>query len=252
MRCLLILAFFSVRLATAGWEVTATSVSGTLSKGAEVVRTELTDGGRNAILTAILFNTRTHALRVVDSRSPGSTRLAGELEAAGCEAGVNGGYFHGDFRPVGLVIADGRVIHPAERAKLLSGIVVVRGSGIEIVRTSRFKSPANVLQAIQCGPMLVENAAPLAGLNAERAARRTLIATDGRGRWALAYLTSVTLADAARILAIPDALAPGFVTATALNLDGGSSSGLWAASSPAVSLPEFGHVRNYLGISPKK
>lgn len=252
MKWFLILAVISFRLAASGWEVTEASVAGTLSKGAEVVRTELFDGSRNAILTAIVFHARTHSLRVVDSPSPGSTKLAGVLAAAGCEAGVNGGYFHDDFRPVGLVVADGREIHFAERAKLLSGVVCVRGSGIEIVRSSRFKNAGNVAQAIQCGPMLVEDGVPVAGLNGERPARRTVVATDGRGQWALVYLTSVTLEDAARILATPGALSARFETATALNLDGGSSSGLWAATSPAVSLPEFGHVRNYLGIAPRK
>jgi hypothetical protein len=89
-------------------------------------------------------------------------------------------------------------------------------------------------------------------LNADRSARRTIVATDGHGRWALVYLTSVTLADAARILTTPGALGD-WVPATALNLDGGSSSGLWAATAPApVSLPEFGHVRNYIGIAPRQ
>jgi hypothetical protein len=99
--------------------------------------------------------------------------------------------------------------------------------------------------------MLVEGEHPTAGLNQERSARRTIVATDGRGRWALIYLTSVTLADAARILTTPSALGD-WVPTSALNLDGGSSSGLWAATSPAqVSLSEFGHVRNYIGIVPR-
>ena len=62
---------------------------------------------------------------------------------------------------------------------------------------------------------------------------------------------TVTLADTARILTLPGILGD-WRPATALNLDGGSSSGLWAATSPApVSLPEFGHVRNYIGIAPR-
>jgi len=250
MRVLLsALVFSSLLSASAAWEVTETTQLGTLPKGGAVLQAQMSDGPRTARVTAIVFPARSYSLRVVESPSPGTSKLAGTLSAAGCVAGVNGGYFHPDFRPVGLVIADGREVHSFEKAKLLSGILVVRGTGIEIVRASRFKNSAEVREAIQCGPMLVENGRPTAGLNAERPARRTVVATDGRGQWALIYITSVTLADAARILTTHGALREW---TTALNLDGGSSSGLWAATTPAaVSLPEFGHVRNYIGIVPR-
>ncbi|MEI6034423.1 MAG: phosphodiester glycosidase family protein [Verrucomicrobiae bacterium] len=238
--------------ASAGWKVEELTPLGTLPKGGSVVQAQLSDGRLSARVTAILFQAHSYTLRVVECPVPGSTKIAGALDAAGCVAGVNGGYFQPDFRPVGLAIADGREVHAFERAKLLSGILAVRDGGIEIVRSSEFKSSGDVRQAIQCGPMLLEKSKPTAGLNAERPARRTVVATDGRGRWALLYLTSVTLADAARILAAPGLLV-GWAPATALNLDGGSSSGLWAACEPArVSLPEFGHVRNSIGIAPKQ
>jgi hypothetical protein len=99
--------------------------------------------------------------------------------------------------------------------------------------------------------MLVEGGHATVGLNHERTARRTIVATDGHGQWALIYTTSVTLADAANILTLPGVLGD-WAPVTALNLDGGSSSGLWASGNPSpVSLPEFGHVRNYLGIVPR-
>lgn len=248
---ILLLALVSSLSVSSGWEVTEGAVAGTLPKGGVVFQTQLSERGRTARVTAILFPARSYSLRVVDSPAPGSTKLAAELEAAGCVAGVNGGYFQPDFRPVGLEIADGREIHGPETAKLLAGVLSVRGGTIEITRSARFRSSGDLRQAIQCGPMLVENGKPTAGLNAERPARRTVVATDGHGQWALLYITSVTLADTARILTTPGVLR-GWTPATALNLDGGSSSGLWAASSPAtVSLPEFGHVRNYIGIAPR-
>lgn len=212
---------------------------------------QLSDNGVTARVTAIVFSSKSYTMHVVDSPSPGTTKLAGVLAAAGCVAGVNGGYFQDDFRPVGLMVAGGSQVHAFEKAKLLSGILAVRGARIEIVRPSHFQNPGDVREAIQCGPMLVEGGHPVAGLNAERSARRTVVATDGRGQWALIYVTSVTLSDAARILTTPGVLGD-WVPSTALNLDGGSSSGLWAAATPdAVSRPELGHVRNYIGISPK-
>ena len=241
----------SITHSSADWELTGAGELGKLPGGASVRKAEFGDNGVSAHLVVIVFSSKSYSLRVVDSGSPGHTKLDSALQEAGCVAGVNGSYFQEDFRPVGLMVADGREIHPLEKAKLLAGVLAVRGTRLELVRSSRFTASSDLRQAVQCGPMLVEGGQPTAGLNAARPARRTVVATDGHGRWALIYLTSVTLADAARILATPGALGD-WRPATALNLDGGSSSGLWAAASPEpVSLPEFGHVRNYIGIAPR-
>jgi uncharacterized protein YigE (DUF2233 family) len=253
MRNLLLvsLACAAASLPAAAWEVTGSRELGTLPGGGQVREVEVSEDGRTARITAILFSSRSYDLRVVDSPDPGQTKLSSVLAQAGCIAGVNGGYFHPDFRPVGLAIADGKQLHPFEKAKLLSGVLAVRGARIEMVRSSRFQNSGDVRQAIQAGPMLLDSGAPSVGLNAERTARRTVAATDGRGQWGLLYMTSVTLADAAGILTIPALLGPWNVM-QALNLDGGSSSGLWAESSPhPVTRPELGHVRNYIGIAPK-
>ncbi|MCK9589771.1 MAG: phosphodiester glycosidase family protein, partial [Terrimicrobiaceae bacterium] len=200
------------------WEVSGTGELGNLPGGGFVRRTELSDNGVSAQLTAIVFPSKSYSLRVVDSNSPGHTKLASALSETGCVAGVNGSYFKADFRPVGLMVSDGRKIHPFEQAKLLAGVLAVRGTRLEIVRSSKFAKSSDLRQAIQCGPLLVEGGHAATGLNADRSARRTIVATDGHGRWALVYLTSVTLADAARILTTPGALGD-WVPATALNLD---------------------------------
>jgi len=61
-------------------------------------------------------------------------------------------------------------------------------------------------------------------------------------------LCSVTLADAAEILALPKILG-SWAPSTALNLDGGSSSTLWARD--IISLPEIKRVRNFLEVVPR-
>ena len=253
MKWLVTLALLaSVVSSSADWKITGSpEVLKKLPGGAEVRRAELGDDGVSAQLTAVVFLSKAYSLRVLDSESPGHTKLGSALAGTGCVAGVNGSYFQEDYRPVGLMVADGREIGPFEKAKLLAGVLAVRGTRPEIVRSSKFAKSSDLRQAVQCGPMLVEGDQPTAGLNGTRSARRTVVATDGHGRWALIYLTSVTLADAARILALPGILGD-WRPATALNLDGGSSSGLWAAASPEpISLPEFGHVRNYIGITPR-
>jgi len=107
---------------------------------------------------------------------------------------------------------------------------------------------------LQAGPFLVDAGQPVAGLEAKRAARRSVVATDGAETWAILILDHATLAEAAALLATPGVLGDGKKLIRALNLDGGSSTGLWVrgagAASPRYS-PEFGTVRNFLGVFPR-
>lgn len=247
-RAALAVLALSLANAAADWSLASTRIVAAPAPGLAVRESQLASASQPATLTAVLFSEKNHAVRVIDSPSPGQTRLADVMHDAHALAGVNGGYFQDDLRPVGLLVADGRQIHPFERAKLLSGILTVRPGRIEIVRSANFEAGKNLLEAVQCGPMLVEDSRPVAGLNTERHARRTIVATDGRGHWALCYLTSVSLADSAAILLVPGVFGD-WTPRTALNLDGGGSSGLWVNASPApVSLPEFSFVRNYIGV----
>lgn len=185
-------------------------------------------------------------LRILDSPSPGVSTLEGVMRRNNALAGVNGGYFHQDLTPIGLVVSDGTTLHPLEKAKLLSGLVVVRGKEPPaVVRTAAYRQGRQPSQALQCGPMLLEDGRPVAGLHADKIARRTFVATAPDGRFAIGYITSVTLADAASILALPGVLGDwGLVDA--LNLDGGSSTAFWSAS--GTTLPGFKKARNFVAV----
>jgi len=241
---------FTILTLAADWNVVSASGLGEPAPGVELIETHCVNGNQTARVTALCFNDKNHTLRVVDSPSPGSATLANTLSYAKAIGGVNGGYFHKDYRPVGLVVSDGKTLHGFESAKLLSGLLAVMPDGrVAILRSGEYeptKSP--LLQALQCGPMLVEGGCIVSGLNDLRIARRTILAKGVRGETALIYMSSVTLADAARILALASVL-DTWKPRTAINLDGGSSSGLW--TSKGFSLPEIARVRNFLGIFPR-
>ena len=110
-------------------------------------------------------------------------------------AGVNGGYFDPEDAPVGLLVSQGRVLAPLRKAKLLSGVLFAAGSRVDIVRAARFSMSDKIKSALQCGPLLVEHDAPVAGLNESRPARRTFAAVDGSGRAALGVCSTVSLAE---------------------------------------------------------
>lgn len=240
----------TILTAKAEWSIVSATGLGEPAPGVEVIETRCVNGNQTARVTALCFNDREHTLRVIDSPSPGNATLANTLAHAKALAGVNGGYFHKDYRPVGLMISDGKTVHGFEKAKLLSGLVGVRQDGlVSILRSGEYdpaKSP--LLQALQCGPMLIEDDHSVDGLNAERIARRTVVGKGPRGETALIYISSVTLADAARILSLPSIL-DTWKPKTAINLDGGSSSALWAGN--GISLTEITRVRNFLAIVPR-
>jgi uncharacterized protein YigE (DUF2233 family) len=211
---------------------------------------EASSDGRTVRLNGISFQSRDCVFRVVDNPPEERQSLQSALANVGAFAGSNGGYFHKDFAPLGLAVTGGKTVHPFERAKLLSGVLTVRKGRIELVRSGRFKPGADVQEALQAGPWLVENGAPLDGLNDERLARRTIVANDGKGSWALVAISPVTLADAARTLCLKG-ITGSWTIVNALNFDGGSSTALRAAveDNVLIDIASFGPVRNYLAIA---
>ncbi len=212
-------------------------------------------GGDETIVDVVRFQASDAGFQVVDQGAEGDRSLDEAMRAAGALAGINGGYFHPDRRPLGLVVANGATVHAEERARLLSGVLLVYANGA--IRLQRVDEPRGKLalrEALQAGPFLVDAGQPVAGLDTKRAARRSVVATDGAGSWAILTLDRATLADAAALLATPGVLGNGKRILRALNLDGGSSTGLWvkgAGSSSPRYAPEFGTVRNFLGVFPR-
>jgi hypothetical protein len=77
-----------------------------------------------------------------------------------------------------------------------------------------------------------------------------VVFTDAAGRCGFVVCKSVTLAEMAAILVSADIFPRGKIT-RALNLDGGSSTGLWVKGEPPVYLREGKEVRNFLALVPR-
>jgi uncharacterized protein YigE (DUF2233 family) len=220
-----------------------------------VVRLEVraeNDAGARATLQFAVFNTKTATLRVIDDPADAHASLAGTMQRENCIAGVNGGYFDPQGAPVGLLIADGQVVLPKQKARLLSGVVSVMNGRLQIQRAAEYSPKAKPSAARQCGPFLVDAGKAVPGLNDTRAARRTFVASNGADQAAIGYSSHVTLAQLASILATP-AVAADLKIQRALNMDGGSSSGFWfkGDNGEAFSLREQKSVRDYLAVVAK-
>ena len=179
--------------------------------------------------------------------------LAAALAANGCRTGSNGGYFAAGEAgvPLGLVRHEGKTVSRlATKGFSVAGVLYDDGKTLRLERSNRLSIPAGSMrEAVQGGPFLVEAGRPIAGLNAQKSACRTFIATDGRGNWCLGISTPMTLRALAEHLARPGALR-GFRVQTALNLDGGSSTALQCEGHRVQS--NLKPVRNYIGLRPRR
>ena len=96
-------------------------------------------------------------VRVLDTRAFGAGRLEVKELArkAQAVAAVNGGFFQPDYRPLGLIIADGKEVNPLRNADW--GIFLVQGNSPRIIHTREYLPNGNISQALQVGPRLVVN-----------------------------------------------------------------------------------------------
>jgi uncharacterized protein YigE (DUF2233 family) len=102
-----------------------------------------------------------------EARRPfmGFARLASWLEGKGgkLDFAVNGGMFHADFSPVGLLVQEGKQVAPLNLSDGAgnfflkpNGVFLVSASGAQVVESSAYKALKEPVQlATQSGPMLV-------------------------------------------------------------------------------------------------
>jgi len=234
----------------ADWTIQSAQTEGARD-GVEHRHVVLTDpeASSKATVDLALFSTRSCTLRMIDQPTAPRRELAQVIEQQSCFAGVNGGYFDPDYASIGLLIVDGKMIAPLQRARLLTGVLTASARGVQILRTRELSRQQKLSAALQCGPFLIDLGRRVRGLEGVREARRTFAAVGGLDRVALGFCTEVSLADLAKILAIVQ-IADGFKISRALNLDGGSSSAFWVKreTGSAFSIPEQKTVRNFVAV----
>jgi uncharacterized protein YigE (DUF2233 family) len=213
---------------------------------------EDSETNERAAIDLALFSTKTCTLRVIDQPAPARHDLAQAMRQERCLVGVNGGYFDPDYAPIGLLISDGKIIAPLQRARLLTGVLTASPRGVQILRMREFSRQQKINAAIQCGPFLVDLGQRVRGLDDARAARRTFAATGTDDRVELGVCSEISLAKLAQILATMRA-ADEVKIQRALNLDGGSSSAFWFAQENAstFSIPEQKPVRDFVAVVPR-
>lgn len=247
----LILLVFST--AKAQWKQISSQSEPSPNKGLEhrYVVVEESNSGERASLELAIFSMKSCRLRVIDQVSEPRLDLDEAMARGNFLAGVNGGYFDPQYNPIGLLIVEGTMIAPMQRARLLSGVLSAAARKVQIFRVAEFSAAQEPDAAVECGPMVVDLGKSVRGLEATKLARRTFAAVAAGDKAALGFCSDVTLADLSNILAMM--IIPDFKIQRALNLDGGSSSAFWfkRANGSAFSIAEQKPVRDFVAVVAK-
>ncbi|GEM_PF-3949275 len=162
----------------------------------------------------------------------------------------NGSFFGDDFRPVGFVKSEGRMLHKLSKSHLLNGVFAIDADNRPKLFTATHEVPAYTVSqagslqefkdndrigfALQSGPILLdENGDIQIFTDSGREASRTAIGLDQAGNVMVLLLKQsllnsqniVTLYEFAHLLKENESLRQLGLRAV-LNLDGGSSSGV--------------------------
>lgn len=167
--------------------------------------------------------TRIHAFRTAPSRvqlaSGDYLETAGWLQKSRARVVINGGYFDGEGKPMGLRVRGGKRLTRLRKANW--GVFWIKNGRAKIQHTRDYSSTTRPDEAIQCGPRLV-----VAGKTTDLKPqwdRRTGIGIDRSGRVVLAIADGqLSLEEFAKAFAASN----GLGCRDALNLDGGGSTQL--------------------------
>jgi uncharacterized protein YigE (DUF2233 family) len=248
-RYIVVVAVLFAQIAAADWRVLSTGSEQSVVPGIERRHIVLQNSAdETAKIDLAAFSTKTATLHLIDNPS-GSENLANVMRRENFIAGVNGGYFDAEFRPLGLRVIDGATGSPLLRARLLTGVLCGSSRGIEIVRLREFSPKKKCDAAIECGPFLIDRGMPVRGLDQSRRARRTFVGVTRPGIAILGVSNELSLAELASALAA----VPDFKIWRALNLDGGSSTAFWFRRNgdTPFSITEKKAVRDFVGIAPR-
>ncbi|NDJ53925.1 MAG: phosphodiester glycosidase family protein [Chloroflexi bacterium] len=165
---------------------------------------------------------------------------------------INGGFFLPDNTAMGLLIADGTRYTPSYDR--FGGMLSVSGATAEVRSLSEFPYyPSESLdQAVQGRPLYLYSGRVPADFDFNQdAARRTAVAqdTDGHIIFMVVYNQAVTLYEMRDWLADT----PELELWTAVNLDGGASTGLLMdVSDTRINLPAWSRLPIVLGLYPEE
>ncbi len=167
-------------------------------------------------------------------------------EASGAVIAVNANFFDPEGKPLGLLIDQGKQLNPKKDISWW-GIFYIDRKIPHIVHSNQWKSSRSISTAVQAGPRLVVNG-KIPRLKKD-SSQKTAVGITKSGDVILATtLFPLEITELARLMGRSEAKG-GLGCLNALNLDGGSSSQLYAKiGSFELRLPSYIGVPVGLGV----
>lgn len=195
--------------------------------GVAIRRIRVVNAGIPAVVSVVRLDPA--VVRFDVGYAPGDPRaLSTWFSDSNALAAINGGFFDAEYRSTALVISDGQVNGVSYEGA--GGMFAVDTAGNVTLRSlaeQPYQPGEPLAEALQSWPLLVNGGAAAYTTGDGERARRSVVALDNDGNVLLIAVNApaFTLSGLAAWLAGSD-----LAIATALNLDGGSSTGLYVAS----------------------
>lgn len=235
------------------WSLKSEEPAVALPCGAKCVTRHIS-GPARCTLTLAFFDEKQCRLQVASQNSSKDGRFIADWAASTTAiACCNGGYFNpSTMEPASLEIASGVRTGILQNADARGGAVGMRSGVLFLEKEQTVKAGGDVTEFLQCGPVLVEDGKPLMMPDERQRNRRTFVMTDRAGHWAIGVVNVASYSGLAAMLLNPEII-PEFKVKSALNMDGGPSTGLWwrDASGKTDGIKETWKVRNVLLVIPK-
>jgi uncharacterized protein YigE (DUF2233 family) len=174
----------------------------------------------------------------------------------------NGSFFSPDFKPLGLLISESKLIFPAQKSSLMDGIFIINNKGQpQVLEYDKFQKQQETLLpnidfAIQSGPILINQKGQIiADKKNTKKAGRTALALSKNNEIIVIILrqslldreNSLTLYDFAQLISNSPKLSD-LELHSVINLDGGNSSGIATKNNYS---PELEKVQNIIITVPR-
>ena len=223
----------------------------TLAPGLEYTKVNTFAGIGNKGIHAFRFDLQRYQLQLAFTQQ--QNRLTNIIELMNTNhaiIGVNGGFFTPDLKPLGLRIAEGQIKSPLKNTAWW-GVFFTKGAQAAIVSPNSFKASKKINFAVQSGPRLIVNG-QITNLKPGMANRTALgITRDNKIVLLVSNGFPLSTQELAKIMQAPENQG-GLNCFNALNLDGGSSTQLYARINKfSLSVPSFAMVTDAVLVIPK-
>jgi len=172
---------------------------------------------------------------------------------------INGGFYQPDFTPVGLFKYQGKTIKPLARNSLLKSCVMISENN-KIILETNLSQCTKVNDAMQTGPILIQDGKINNDLKRMQkksksmedffeSHKRTLLAVTNENQLLMITTSSLSLMDVANFLQNNPTAFGATKIITAVNLDGGSSTGMFIRfPNEPFYLHELKHVKTFIFV----